>query len=276
MYNDAAQIPDGETCPVINCWEEMVMNAAPGVFGYIFLDEQKKNIPVLNEQQITINKYAFSLGLQIDEIFVERKACLQQPLAERAEGAKILNQCRPGDIIITAQSEWVLCSAKAGGNLLRALREENISLHSIDLGGNISLAEKRKLRVHEGYADIIQKLLAALAVCENKKHGDAIKAVKQEQKQQGKYLGGPVPFGWDVDEDGFFVQNAAQQNIIEAIICMREDRWSYRDISTKLRKEFDVQLSHAGVRKVLAGNKRRKAEERSIKGLKSDSHPGGE
>jgi intein-encoded DNA endonuclease-like protein len=39
---------------------------------------------------------------------------------------------------------------------------------------------------------------------------------------------------------------------------MREDRWSYRDISKKLKDEFDIQLSHAGVRRIMESDKKKK------------------
>ena len=71
-------------------------------------------------------------------------------------------------------------------------------------------------------------------------------------------MGGPVPFGWEVNEERILVQNEAQQKIIQAISKMREDRWSFRDISKKLNAEFNIQLSHARVRRILDSDKKKK------------------
>jgi intein-encoded DNA endonuclease-like protein len=61
-----------------------------------------------------------------------------------------------------------------------------------------------------------------------------------------------------VNKERVLVQNEAQQKIIQAIITMREDRWSYRDIARKLKDEYDVQLSHAGVRRILETDRKKK------------------
>jgi UDP-N-acetylglucosamine transferase subunit ALG13 len=39
---------------------------------------------------------------------------------------------------------------------------------------------------------------------------------------------------------------------------MREDRLSYREISEKLKNEFDIQLSHAGVRRIMESDRKKK------------------
>lgn len=228
------------------------------VFGYIFLTLEKEHLVAVEEQQAVFCDYVQSVGLEMEEIFVEEGTSLKRPFKERTEGSKLIERCVAGDAIIIMKAAWILSSAAEGANLLRILREKDIALYCMDLGENITVDEKRKLIVYEGCAGIVQKLLSALAVCESSKHGEAIRATKRNLKKQGKYIGGPVPFGWEVNKERILVQNKAQQEIIREIITMREDRWSYRDISKKLKDEFDIQLSHAGVRRVLDSDKRKK------------------
>lgn len=228
------------------------------VFGYIFLALEKEHRVPIEEQQTALCDFAKSIGLEMEELLVEEEASLKRPFKERTEGCKLLERCVAGDTIITMQAAWVLGSAGAGANLLRTLRGKDIALYCMDLGENITVDEKRKLIVYEGCAGIVQKLLSALAICETSKHGEAIRATKRNLKKQGKYIGGPVPFGWEVNQERILVQNKAQQKVIQAIISMREDRWSYRDISQKLKKEFDIELSHAGVRRILDSDKKKK------------------
>lgn len=172
----------------------------------------------------------------------------------------MLENLKPGDSIIVAEAKHILGSAAEGVRLLRILQKNKIALHCVDLGLNISLREKRRLVVSEGSAELVEKLLTALAVCESSKHGDAIKAAKRSRKKQGKYLGGPVPFGWQVNEQGVLVHNEEQQRIIDHIEAMRADRWSYRDISRKLREERGIRLSHEGVRRIVSSNRRARSE----------------
>ncbi len=230
------------------------------VFGYIFLSLEKELLVAVEEQQAVVCDYAQSQGLEIEEIFIEEGVSLKRPFRERYEGGQLVERCVAGDAIITMKAAWILSSAGEGVNLLRTLRRDDVALYCVDIGENITLDEKRKLVVYEGCAEIVQKLLSALAVSEGTTHGEAIRATKRKLKKQGKYIGGPVPFGWEVNKERILVQNEAQQKIVQAIIAMREDRWSYRDISKKLNVEFDIQLSHAGVRRILDGDNKRKNE----------------
>ena len=228
------------------------------VFGYIFLALENEHLVAEAEQKSALHEYARTIGLAIEEMRVEEGASLKRPFKERTEGSRLVEQCFAGDALIIMKAEWLFSSAAEGATLLRTLRENDIAVHCMDLGGNITVDEKRKLVVSEGSAGIVGKLLSALAVCENCGHGEAIRATKRNLKKEGKYIGGPVPFGWEVNKDKMLVENVAQQQVIQAISAMREDRWSYRDISRKLKDEYDIQLSHAGVRRVLESNIKKK------------------
>ncbi|MCP4340626.1 MAG: recombinase family protein [Desulfobulbaceae bacterium] len=238
------------------------------VFGYIFLALEKEHQRSKEEQQAALYDYAQSVGLEVSEFFVEEGVSLKRPFLERIEGGRLVAGCVAGDVVITMNAAWLLSSAGEGAKLLRTLRKKDVSLYCVDLGENISVDEKRKLVVSEGSAGIVQKLLLALSVCESSSHGEAIRATKKSLKKQGKYIGGPVPFGWQVNEERILVQNKVQQKIIQAIIKMREDRWSYRDISKKLDAEFDIQLSHAGVRRILDSDKKKKEAVVALKNKK--------
>lgn len=228
------------------------------VFGYIFLALEKEHLVTVDEQRTALLDFAQSVGLALDEIFVEESTTLKRPFIQRPEGSKIVERCVAGDVIVTMKAAWILNSASEGVKLLQGLRKNDIALYCLDLGENITVDEKRKLKVYEGCAGIVQKLLSALAVCESSNHGEAIRATKRTLKKQGKYTGGPVPFGWEVNKERILVQNKEQQKIIKAILLMRKDRWSYRDISKKLNVEFGIQLSHAGIRRILDSDKKKK------------------
>jgi DNA invertase Pin-like site-specific DNA recombinase len=230
------------------------------VFGYIFSALDKEQQVTVEEQQDALNDYARSIGLPIEDIFIEDGATLKKPFKERTAGGRLMGRCIAGDAIITMKAAWILSSAGDGVSLLQALRKKNIAMHCVDLGDNISVDEKRKLVVYEGCAGIVQKLLSALAVCESSSHGEAIRATKRTLKKKGKYIGGPVPFGWEVNDKRVLVHNKEQQKIITTIAAWREDRWSYRDISRKLKDEYNVQLSHAGVRRILDNDRNKKQE----------------
>lgn len=230
------------------------------VFGYIFLSRDKHHLVQEIEQQAALHEYGRSLGCPVDEILVEDGVPLKRPFGDRPVGGELLRRCGAGDAIVVMRTAWVLSSVDEGERLLRMLKAAQIALHCMDLGGNISLPEKRRLMVSEGPAAVIEKLLAALTVCERSGHGQAIRTAKKCRKELGKYLGGPVPFGWEVSQENRLVPNEGQQKIIDSILVMRKDRWSYRQISHKLRDEYKVNLSHEGVRRIITSDNRKSRE----------------
>jgi putative DNA-invertase from lambdoid prophage Rac len=222
------------------------------IFGYIFLAEDKHHLVPAAEQQSALEEYGRNLGRPFAEFFVEQATPMKRPFKDRPAGSKALKSSASGDAILVMKTEWVISSAGEGERLLRFLAGKGVALHCIDLGGNISLPEKRRLMVSEGPAAVVGKLLAALTVSESSRHGQAIRRAKKNRKEQGKYLGGPVPFGWEVSPEGHLVPNEPQQEVIRSIVDMRRNRWSYREISQKLRDEQKVRLSHEGVRRIIS------------------------
>ena len=225
--------------------------------------DRESQVPVA-EQQRAIKAYAKSLDLEVEEFFVEQGGVLKTPFRERKEAARLLAGVQSGDTLIAMKSEWVLGSAKEGVRLILSLRKASVSLFCIDLKENISLVQERRLVVSEGGSSLVLAVLTALAACETSKHGESIKATKRHQKREGKYLGGPVPFGWQV-EGQYLIQDLKQQQVIREIISLRSDRWSYRDIVRKLQERHALQVSHEGIRRILMSNAQKKEEEKKRK-----------
>jgi len=229
--------------------------------GYIFLTMGRDSQVSIGEQQKVIEEYGKSSGLDVQDYFIEQGCSLKSPFRERKEAAKLLKGVKHGDTIITMKSEWVFGSAKEAVRLIKMLRKQSISLYCLDLKENISLETERKLVVSEGSSSLILAVLMSLAVCDSSKHGESIKATKRHQKREGKYLGGPVPFGWRVEGE-YLVQDLRRQQIIREINKLRSDRWSYRDIVEKLKQRHNLRLSHEGIRRILANNSQKKEDER--------------
>lgn len=222
------------------------------IIGYIYQASEKEHFVAVDDQKKELEQYSSELfNLKISTFFIEESATLKKPLRERTEGKKMLDNCREGDVVLVARSSWILSSAKEALKIVKNLASRNIALYCLDLGDNISIPNERKLVVSEGPASLVMRLLEGLSVCESTNHGASIKAAKKHLKKKGRYLGGPVPFGWMVSEKGTLVSNPAEQKIIVEIERLRESKNSYREIALQLRQRFDVRLSHEGVRKVL-------------------------
>lgn len=226
--------------------------------GYIFLDAARDSLIPLAEQQEELENYAKGLGCRCDELLVEHSFATSTPLQERTEGKRLLENVQAGDTVLVMMAKWVLGSAENALFLLGLLKETGVSLFCVDLDGDIVKETERKLAVSQGIAPIVHTLCEAMSVTmESGRHAAAIRAGKARQKEEGKYLGGPVPFGYQVAGDGRLEENNEQQIIIEEMVSMKEDRWSYRDIARKMEGQHGLKFSHEGIRRILLKNKKK-------------------
>lgn len=232
------------------------------IIGYIFLATEKACWMSLEEQQRSIMAYGRDQGRQVTEIYVEQGVSIRQALVNRPEGRKMIEEARGGDTLVIARVAYILGSSREASTLFTDLRLKKVSMYCLDLAEDITCDHERRLAVSDGSAELIQKLLAALSFCDSSRHGEAIREAKRKRKQAGKYLGGPVPYGWRIDDAGRLVQNSEEQRVIREMRQMREDRWSFRAISGKLLERYGLSLSHEGIRRILATNQYKREEEK--------------
>lgn len=173
------------------------------------------------------------------------------------EGGKIMAGVQRGDRVICLKSEWILAAPRAAAGLLARLREEGVSLYCVDLQEDLACDRERKLVVSTGAARLVQKLLDSLCACE-KQSEDRPEAPprvllpeKEEEPPGKRFAGGPVPFGWRVDDAGWLEVDEDQQTIIRAMERMRAERVSYRAMTRRVLKEYGLKLSSEGIRKIL-------------------------
>ena len=180
-------------------------------------------------------------GLPLDTVFVERGVSGSKPLGERPEGARLLAALRPGDVLITAKLDRMFRSALNALDVLGQLKERSVSLHMIDLGGDVT---------GNGISKLVFTILSAVAKAERDRIRERIRDVKADQRKRRRYLGGIVPFGWQVTEDGALIEDPDEQRAIQRILQLRREGLSLRAISLAISAD-GVKLSHEGVKNVL-------------------------
>src|SRR3954465_10032472 len=106
------------------------------VFGYcrVSTAEQANHGLSLETQQQQITGYAMMKGWQVSEFFVESGVSGSVPLADRAEGQRLLATAQPGHVAITRQLARAFRSAADALGTLEQLKDDKIALHMIDLG----------------------------------------------------------------------------------------------------------------------------------------------
>jgi len=224
--------------------------------GYVFLDTNRDELISLVAQQEMLETYVKGQGLQLDELLVEQFCSPATPFMDRNEARRLLENVQEGDAVYTARAKWILGTPEEALRLIQMLGDKKVSFHCIDLKGDIVRETERKLIVSQGIAPVVRSVCEALSTrMESASHSAAIRAGKARQKEAGKYLGGPVPFGFQVSGHGYLEQNGDQQIIIDQMVNMKEDRWSYRDIARKMREDHGLKFSHEGIRRIMLKNR---------------------
>ena len=196
------------------------------VYAYVRVStsRQAEEGESLDVQQRTIAGYAMMHGLAVSQSFVEAAVSGSVPLADRPQGKALLAALKPGDAVITARLDRMFRSALDALEVLGQLQKRGISLHMIDLGGDVT---------GNGISKLVFTILSAVAEAERDRIRERVSAAKADQKARGAYLGGIVPYGFTL-EDGRLVPVAEQQAMIARILALRSEGKSLRAIRAAL------------------------------------------
>jgi putative DNA-invertase from lambdoid prophage Rac len=213
------------------------------VYGYtrVSTDRQANEGESLGAQQRIIEGYAMMMGLEVTEIFVERGISGSMQLVKRPGGAKLLHALKAGDAVITPKLDRMFRSARDALDVLDRLKDQGVSLHMIDLGGDVT---------GNGISKPVFTILSAVAEAERDRTRERIRDVKRDQKARKRYLGGVVPFGWQVGPDKELIEDAAQQSAIRRMVKLRKQGKALRAIAAEM-KSAGFKLSHFGVQKIV-------------------------
>ena len=213
------------------------------VYGYcrVSTDRQADEGESLGAQERVIKGYCIMHGMAVDRAFIERGVSGSKPLVQRPEGSRLLDSLAPGDVIVTAKLDRMFRSALDALNVLQSLKDRGVSLHMIDLGGDVT---------GNGISKLVFTILSAVAEAERDRIRERVRDTKADQRNRQRYLGGTVPFGYLVNDLGDLVPDTGHQRNIIRIRELRAAGKSFRAISAQLAAE-GVKLTHMGVKKVI-------------------------
>ena len=213
------------------------------VWGYVrvSIDRQAEESESLGAQRRTVEGYAMMHGLTLDRVFIERGVSGSKPISERPEGKRLLAIVKPGDVIITPKLDRMFRSALDALDVLAKLKERNVALHMIDLGGDV---------MGNGISTLVFTILSAVAEAERDRTRGRIAEVKHDQKTRGRFLGGTVPFGYRRDDTGELVPHESQQEAIREAVALKDGGASLRAIADALQAKGHT-ISHVAVSRVL-------------------------
>jgi DNA invertase Pin-like site-specific DNA recombinase len=204
----------------------------------------------LGAQQRKTEGYAQMIEQAVTRHFIEEGVSGSVPLADRPQGRALLDVVRSGDIVITPKLDRCFRSAQDALNVLAQLKAKGVSLHMIDLGGDVT---------GNGISKLVFTILAAVAESERDRIRERVADIKADQRQRGHFLGGAVPFGYRVERapagnkrgfDMILVEDEGQQAAIRLMVEMKAAGKALRTIAEAVSASGH-KITHAGVKKVL-------------------------
>lgn len=208
-------------------------------YGYIRVStiQQANDSDSLETQLNQINSYSTLKGYEIppENFITERGVSGNLEFEIRPEGSKLFNRLKSGDVLIFSKLDRAFRNTKNALNTLHELKLRGVSVHFIDLGGDVT---------NDGIGSVIFRILSAFATFERDRIATRIREVKQVQKAEGKFLGDFTRFGYRVAEDRL-VKDPAQQKIIREMKDMKRRGMNLRRISSWLSKTYSIKMSHS-------------------------------
>lgn len=218
------------------------------VFGYARVStlKQADDGYGLDVQENDIKKHAARNKWNVELWFRDKGVSGSIELKERVQGKLLLQKARHGDIIVCSRLDRMFRSARDALNILAELKERGIKLHVLDLGGEIT----------NGNGNLVFTIFSAVAEQERERIKERIVETKQLTREQGKYQGGHLAFGYKKDRKGNLVKDEHQQKCIKAMKRKREEGMSYRAISKYVNDEWELEISHNAVRQIVTGKRK--------------------
>ena len=212
-----------------------------GIYGYVRVStlQQANEGDSLDTQLRQIQSYSVLKGFEIppENFITEKGVSGSLEFERRPEGSKLFNQLIAGDVLIFSKLDRAFRNTRNALNTLHELKERGISVHFIDLGGDVT---------NDGIGSVIFTILSAFATFERERIATRIREVKQVQKSEGKFLGGFTRFGYKVVDEKL-EKNPEEQLIIQSMKDMKRRGMSLRRISSWLGREYGIHMSHSTV-----------------------------
>jgi putative DNA-invertase from lambdoid prophage Rac len=199
----------------IDASRNIVKETKMAVYGYMRVSTSRQidgESFDIQEQKIRAYAELHSLG-EVENIYQDDISGSIY-LEDRTEGADMLEGVKEGDAIISSKLDRMFRSAKDALTVSEQLKDKGVSIHLIDLGGDI----------HNGLGKVFFTISAAFAEAERDRIRERVAEAKASGRAKGKYLGGSCRFGWAVDENNNEYELEDEQQAIREMIVIRKTK----------------------------------------------------
>jgi len=190
--------------------------------------------------------YASIKDLEIDEI-VQEQCSGQLPFDRRDKAFELLKKLKSNDHIICSHLDRFCRNTLSLLQMIQKFKKKKIYLHFVDLNCEVTGSD--------AIGNVFLTMLSCFSQFTAEQTSQKIKSYKERMKTENKFSGGKMTFGYDKDENGFFVPIEKEQEVIREMLLMRKQGKSYRNISSEIskstRKKFPLSWTHKIIQREL-------------------------
>ena len=190
--------------------------------------------------------YASIKDLEIDEI-IQEQCSGQLPFDRRDKAFELLKKLKSNDHIICSHLDRFCRNTLSLLQMIQKFKIKKIYLHFVDLNCEVTGSD--------AIGNVFLTMLSCFSQFQAEQTSQKIKSYRERMKSENKFSGGKMTFGYDKDENGFFVPIEKEQEVIREMLLMRKQGKSYRDISSQIskstRKKFPLSWTHKIIQREL-------------------------
>ena len=190
--------------------------------------------------------YASIKDLVVDEV-IEEQCSGQLPFDRRDKAFELLKKLKTNDHIICSHLDRFCRNTLSLLQMIQKFKKKKIYLHFVDLNCEVTGSD--------AIGNVFLTMLSCFSQFTAEQTSQKIKSYKERMRNENKFSGGKMTFGYDKDENGFFVPIEKEQEVIREMLLMRRKGKSYRNISTEIskstRKKFPLSWTHKIIQREL-------------------------
>ena len=185
-------------------------------------------------QKQKCQSYAVLKDLTID-VEITEQVSGAIPFRKRTKGFELMEKLKKGDSIICLEISRFSRNTLDLLQLVKKFKKMGVNLHFTDIG---------EVTGSDAVGSVVLTLLSSFAQFYRDQISEKSKNTKARMRKENRYCGGKKLFGYDLDNNGFYVPSEKEQEVIRKMQLMRKQGKTYQVISDELskstRKKFPV------------------------------------
>ena len=178
--------------------------------------------------------YAVLKDLTID-VEITEQVSGAIPFRKRTKGFELMEKLKKGDSIICLEISRFSRNTLDLLQLVKKFKKMGVNLHFTDIG---------EVTGSDAVGSVVLTLLSSFAQFYRDQISEKSKNTKARMRKENRYCGGKKTFGYDLDDNGFYVPSEKEQEVIRKLQLMRNQGKTYQvfsdELSKSTRKKFPV------------------------------------